>query len=158
MLTDHRGASPSNISGQKSIFRRPLLYSSCLVVLVALYVGWIIFSRWYENRQIEQQASAQRAEKQRELDRAAVEQMGGKDLAIQMLYASPKSLARGQSAQLCYGVANAKHVKLEPQNSPVWPSPSRCVEVSPVKTTTYTLTIDDGAGHTQTQSIEVNVR
>jgi hypothetical protein len=32
------------------------------------------------------------------------------------------------------------------------------VNVSPRKTTTYTLTIEDGAGHTKTASIEVRVR
>ena len=118
----------------------------------------MVFSRWYDNRQLEQRASEERAERQRASDRAAVEQMGGKELAIQMFYASPKSIDRGQATQLCYGVANAKAVKLEPQNSPVWPSPSRCVEVSPGKTTTYTLTIDDALGHTKTQSVEVEVR
>ena len=55
------------------------------------------------------------------------------------------------------GVANAKTVKLEPQENPVWPSYSRCVDVKPTKTTTYTLTIDDSAGNTKTQSLEVKV-
>jgi hypothetical protein len=31
------------------------------------------------------------------------------------------------------------------------------VDVKPTKTTTYTLTIDDGAGNTKTQSLEVKV-
>jgi hypothetical protein len=59
--------------------------------------------------------------------------------------------------QLCYGVANAKSVKLEPQPNPVWPSYARCVRVSPTETTTYTLTITDAAGNTKTQSLQVNV-
>ncbi len=159
MLTDSSGPAPnSERSGSKGVFRHPLLYSSCILAIAALYAGWIVFSRWYENRQIERRAEQERAERQREEDRAVVEQMGGKELAIQMFYASPRSIARGQSAELCYGVANAKSVTLEPQDNPVWPSPSRCVEVSPVKTTTYTLTIGDGTGRTQTQSVELKVR
>jgi hypothetical protein len=32
------------------------------------------------------------------------------------------------------------------------------VEVSPAKSTTYTLTIQDAAGNTKTQSIDIKVR
>jgi hypothetical protein len=92
-----------------------------------------------------------------ENDRAAVELLGGKELAIQMFYATPGAIRRGESARLCYGVANAKTVKLEPQSNPVWPSYSRCVEVAPSKTTTYTLTIMDAAGNTKSQTVEVKV-
>jgi hypothetical protein len=88
----------------------------------------------------------------------AVEQLGGKEFAILSFYASPKVIARGESAQLCYGVANAKSIKLEPQSQPVWPSVARCVDVSPTKSTTYTLTIEDAAGKTQSQDVEIKVR
>ena len=54
-------------------------------------------------------------------------------------------------------VANAKTVTLEPQSNPVWPSYARCVDVAPTKTTTYTLTISDAAGHTKSQSLTVTV-
>ena len=159
MLSDSSGAGPhSERSEKRSIVRHPLLYSSCILAMAALYAGWIVFSRWHENREIERRSEQERAEKQREADRAVVEQMGGKEFAIQMFYASPKSIKRGQSAELCYGVANAKSVKLEPQENPVWPSPSRCVDVSPARTTTYTLTIEDGTGRTQSQSVELQVR
>ncbi len=128
-----------------------------VLVVVALVVGWILFSRWSDNRLIERQAIQQKQEKQRESDRTALEQMGGKTLDIQAFYANPGVVHRGETVQLCYGVANAKNVKLEPQSNPVWPSYARCVDVKPSKTTTYTLTIDDGAGNTKTQSLEVKV-
>jgi len=78
-------------------------------------------SRWQENRGIEKRAKEERTQKQQEQDRAALEQLGGKELAIQNFYASPGEIRRGESVQLCYGVANAKTVKLEPQPNPVWP-------------------------------------
>jgi hypothetical protein len=84
--------------------------------------------------------------------------MGGKELAIQNFYATPGEVRRGQTVQLCYGVANAKTVTLEPQSSPVWPSYSRCVDVTPTKTTIYTLTIADASGNTKTQTLQVKVR
>ena len=141
-----------------SVFKNPLLYSSFVLAIVALVVGWILFSRWQNNKQIDRQATAQKIEKQRESDQAALNQFGGKELDIQSFYASPGAVHRGESVQLCYGVANAKTVKLQPQPNPVWPSYSRCVDVSPKKTTTYTLTAEDAAGHTKSQTVEVKVR
>lgn len=143
---------------KKSIFKNPLFYSSVAIAVVMLFVVGLLLSRWLENRRIDREAIEQRAEKQREQDRAALEQMGGKELAIQSFYASPGAVHRGETTQLCYGVANAKTVKLEPQSNPVWPSSARCVDVNPSKTTTYTLTIEDAAGHTLSQTLEVTVR
>ena len=142
----------------KNILKNPLLYSSVALGVALLVVGWILFSRWEENRQIERRTREETERKQHASDRAALEQLGGKELAIQSFYASPGMIHRGDSAQLCYGVANAKTVKLEPQQSPVWPSYARCVDVSPRKDTIYTLTIADAAGNTKTQSVEVKVR
>jgi hypothetical protein len=148
-------AAPS--TREKSLFKNPLVYTTLIVASVLIYVGWIVLSRWHENRSIEQRAAVEHTEKQREQDRIAIEQLGGKDLAIQMFYASPATIRRGETTKLCYGVANAKNVTLEPQTSPVWPSHSNCVDVAPKKDTTYTLAIDDGAGHFQSQSFTVRV-
>lgn len=129
-----------------------------VLAIAALIVFWIFFSRWWQNRSIEYREKAAAASKQRADDQATLEQMGGKELAIQTFYASPGEIRRGQSVQLCYGVANAKTVKLEPQSNPVWPSYSRCVNDSPAKTTTYTLTVADATGNTKSQSLTVQVR
>ena len=145
-------------SPKKSAFKNPFLYSWSALAIAALVAGWILFSRWQENRVIEKRAKEERTQKQLEQDRIALEQFGGKELAIQNFYAVPGTIRRGETVQLCYGVANAKTVKLEPQSNPVWPSYSLCVEVTPTKTTTYTLTIADAAGNTRTQSLEVKVR
>ena len=142
----------------KSVFANPLLYSSIVLGIAALAVAWIFFSRWDQNRLIERDATQQKTQKQLENDRAALEQLGGKDLAIQDFYAFPGVIHRGEKTQLCYGVANAKTVQLEPQSNPVWPSYSRCVDVAPTKNTIYTLTIEDAAGNTKSQTVEVRVR
>ncbi|HEV3374868.1 MAG TPA: hypothetical protein VG051_04135 [Candidatus Acidoferrum sp.] len=137
--------------------KNPLLYSSVAVAIALLYVGWVFFSRWQESRTAEQKTKVEATQKQRENDRASVELLGGNEFAIQMFYASPGVIRRGESTRLCYGVSNAKAVKLDPQSNPVWPSHSRCVEVAPAKTTTYTLTIVDAAGNTKSQAVEVKV-
>jgi|SRR6267142_342837 hypothetical protein len=141
----------------KPIWKNPLVYTSTIVLLVALYVGWIVFSRWNENRSIEQRTRDAAAKKQQEHDRETVEQMGGSELAIQSFYGNAM-IHRGETALLCYGVANAKKVTLEPQSNPVWPSYSRCVDVKPTKTTTYTLTASDDTGHSVSQTLTVKVQ
>lgn len=156
MLNQPESQQPEQPS--KSILKKPTFYSKLVLIGAALIVAWIFFSRWWQNRSIEDRAREAAAEKQRAEDRATLEQMGGNELAIQTFYASPGEIRRGESVQLCYGVANAKTVKLEPQANPVWPSYSRCVDDSPTKTTTYTLTIADAAGNTKSQSLTVQVR
>ncbi len=155
MLTDAQGPQPPATT--KTAFKNPLLYSSLLVGIVLLFVVWTLFSRWQENLAIERRWREEKTRKQLEDDRVALEQFGGKELAIQSFYASPGAIHKGESAQLCYGVANAKTVKLEPQPNAVWPSYARCVTVSPAKNTTYTLTISDASGNTKTQSLRVTV-
>jgi hypothetical protein len=141
----------------KPILKNPTVYSFIALAIVVLVVGWILVSRWLENRGIERRAREERTLKQQEQDRITVEQLGGKELAIQNFYATPGVVRRGETVQICYGVANAKTVALEPQSNPVWPSYARCVDVKPTKTTTYTLTIADASGNTKTQTLEVKV-
>jgi hypothetical protein len=148
---------PQRQSPAKNAFKNPLFYSSTLVGITLLVVAWILFSRWHENRSIERRSREETAQRRMQNDRVALEQLGGKELAIQTFYASPGVIHKGESAQLCYGVANAKNVKLEPQPNPVWPSYARCVSVSPEKSTTYTLTISDASGNTKTQSVQLKV-
>ena len=142
----------------KSPWKNPLLYSSIALGIALLMVVWILYSRWEENRLIERKAREEKSQNQAESDRITLEQLGGKELAIQNFYATPGAIRRGETVQLCYGVANAKTVKLEPQTNPVWPSYARCVDVAPTKDTTYTLTIADAAGNTKTQTLDVKVR
>jgi hypothetical protein len=146
------------VSELKSRLKNPLLYSSAVLVVAALGVVLVMFSRWQESRNIERRAAQERAEQQHEQDRVAIEQLSGKEFAILSFYANPPVIRHGESVQLCYGVANAKTVKLEPQSEPVWPSVARCVDVFPNKSMTYTLTIEDASGKTQSQDLEVKVR
>jgi hypothetical protein len=146
------GANPG-----KALFRNPLFYTSCVIVFIALYVGWVFFSRYRENQAIRRKAVEERTEKQRESDRAAIEQLGGSDFAIQSFYASPGIIRRKQSSQICYNVSNAKTVTLDPPDANVWPSHYRCFDVTPSKTTTYTLTITGQNGQTQSATLTIKV-
>jgi Ca2+/Na+ antiporter len=145
-------------SPAKSRFRTPLFYSSLILCCVALYVVYVFYERYESNQRFERQTKAHQDAQRREDDLRAVEQLGGSELSIRGLYVSPALIHPGQSAQLCYDVANAKTVTLDPPVASVWPSHSRCIDVSPKKTTTYTLTIADSDGKMVSQSVELHVQ
>ena len=136
------------------------LYAVGSIVVFAaalLYVGWVFFSRWQQNRAFEERA-AQARQAQKEQDQRTFEGMGGDRFDILAFYASPAVIHRGDSSTLCYSVSNAKSVSLDPPADAVWPSFERCVNVSPRKTTTYTFTATDAAGHTKSSTVVVEVR
>lgn len=146
-------------SSNLSPFARKSLRLTALLFIVAVcYTGGFISYRWQENREFERQAKEKEDAKKSADDRRAVEFLGGSRFEILNFYGSPGIIRRGDSAQLCYGVSNAKSVRLDPPAGSVWPSASRCVEVSPAKDTTYTLTAADATGNTKTQSLTIKVR
>jgi hypothetical protein len=75
---------------------------------------------------------------------------------ITQFYASPPEAARGEKTLLCYGVENAKAVWLSPPRRELSTALSRCVDVEPTATTTYTLTAE-GDGGTATQDVTVTI-
>jgi hypothetical protein len=58
---------------------------------------------------------------------------------ILRFYATTGSIALGDKAQLCYGVENAKAVRISPSIDPVVPATNRCFEIVPDHTTHYTI-------------------
>jgi hypothetical protein len=136
------------------VLRGLLPYTAAGVVLAALYTAWVFASRWNDNRRIEQAAAAQRAK----FDREIIELYGSGRLKILSFYASPGLIRRGEKALVCYGVVNARTVRLDPAVERVWPSTGRCFAVMPDRETRYTLTAEDAEGHTTTQSFVLQVR
>lgn len=148
MLTN---PAPEPRSGLRNFFT----VTAVVLLIGGSYVGWVFYSRWEANRAIEEKA----AEKRRLQDAETFEAMGGNRFDILSFNASPAAIQPGETTSLCYSVSNAKTVKIEPQaEERTWPAFGRCVHVSPRKTTKYTLTIEDGAGHTKTATVEVRVQ
>ncbi len=132
-----------------------LPYTSAAVIVALLYVGWTFFSRWQESRDLRKKA----VEEQVAEARKTVEAYGNGQVKIMNFTITPAVLDRGEKAQICYGVSNAKTVTLEPQaDEGIWPSLARCVEASPRKTTTYTLTAIDANGHTDQKALTLQVQ
>ncbi|HWZ56664.1 MAG TPA: hypothetical protein VNZ63_11370 [Verrucomicrobiae bacterium] len=148
MLND---PTPETSSGPRNF----LLLSAVALLFGGVYVGWVFYSRWEANHALAEKA----AEKQRTQNQEAFEAMGGNRFDILAYSADPDEIKAGEKSSLCYSVSNSKSVKIEPPpEEPTWPAFSRCVHVSPRKTTTYTMTVDDGAGHSKTASVEIRVR
>jgi hypothetical protein len=133
------------------------LISAIILALALGYVGWVFLSRAQQNRAFRERSAAQAAE-QRARDEQTFQGMGGTSFSILSFFASPPSIARGEESELCYSVSNAKTVSIDPPVGNVWPAFDHCVSVKPRKTTTYTITIDDGAGHTKSTTTELEVR
>lgn len=81
-----------------------------------------------------------------------------KGVQIIAFYASPNLIEPGQHISLCYGVAQAQSIKIEPPAGDAWPTFTRCLDVAPRKSITYTLTAIGATGKQIQQSAEVQVR
>ena len=135
--------------------RRMLPYTTFAIILALLCLGWVFYSRWHENRLAQQRA----AEKEQAEASRIYDLYGAGRVKILQLYANPAVLSRGGTGQLCYGVSNAKNITIDPKPSgEVWPSIARCVDIAPTKDTTYVLTVQDAAGHTETANVTIQVR
>lgn len=78
-------------------------------------------------------------------------------MKITEFYARDAVVIEGGSTVLCYGVADAKAVRLDPLVDAISPSMSRCIEVRPKGETRYTLTAEGSDGQTVSQSITVRL-
>ena len=101
MLTD-----PTPDPGLHTGIRIYVAVSAAVLVAALCYVGWVFWSRAHENQLIEERVAAQR----RAQDEQTVESMGGDRFEILAFYANPPTISRGDSADLCYSVSNAKSV------------------------------------------------
>ena len=73
-------------------------------------------------------------------------------------FASAGTIAPGQTAMLCYGVENAKSVRISPMLRGVYPSPNRCLEVAPQHTTHYTILAEGYDGAVDARSLTLPVQ
>ena len=150
-LTD---APPPPPPSSGSVLRKILPFTTVGVIIAALYVAYTFYARHQSDLDAQRDAAARQQEQRQ---RTIREVFGNGEIKFSMFSADTGSLNRGDHTELCYGVENAKTVKLDPPVEPIQPSYRHCIEISPKTTTTYTITADDGKGHTQSQSLTVHV-
>ena len=79
------------------------------------------------------------------------------EVRILRFYASVGEIAPGESAMLCYGVENARSVRISPPVAGVIPSSKRCLEIVPKHTTHYTIWAEGFDGRVAMQSLTLPV-
>ena len=134
--------------------RALLPYTSIVLGIALIYAGWTFWAR----RQNANNAERQVQEQETKRDADVTERYGGGRLKILSFYGSPAVVPPGGKALVCYGVNNAKAVRIEPRiEEDLKPSLSRCLEVHPKTDTEYTLTAEDGAGAKAEQKFTLRV-
>jgi hypothetical protein len=83
---------------------------------------------------------------------------GGAAVKILQFYARDSNIAKGQDTVICYGVLNAKAVRLEPAVEGVHPALSHCVTVQPEHDTRYILTAEGKDGQTVSATLALAVK
>ncbi len=138
----------------QGVVKKMVPLTSAILILVVLYVGWIFYSRHRDDREAAEKAAAREAADAQ----FTVDKYGGGRAKILAFSASSGLIHKGQKVQICYGVANAKSVKIEPPVGDIWPSMSHCVDTSPTKDTQYTITATDAEGHADTAQVAIQVK
>jgi hypothetical protein len=77
---------------------------------------------------------------------------------IIQFYASTGLVAAGEKALLCYGVENARSIRISPHLGGIYPAFSRCLEIVPEHTTHYTLLAEGFDGRVTSRSFTVAVQ
>ena len=134
--------------------RKLVRWSWVAVGIVAVWTVAVLAMR----RQAHHQWEEQTRQRQAETNRSIVERYGGGELKLLTFYANPPVIRAGGKTLLCYGVANAQSVQIEPAVEELKPSISRCVEVRPSRDTEYKLTTTGKGGEQVSASAKVEVR
>jgi hypothetical protein len=133
------------------IVRRLLPYTTGALVAALAHLVWTGIARREASRRAERRIA-------RPAFTPAPEAFQASGLRILHFYADAAEAAPGRDAALCYGVLNAKSVRIEPVPGEVSPSLSRCISVAPVRTTTYTLHAEGDGGERVSASFTLPVR
>jgi hypothetical protein len=157
-LLDAQGPVPGGehepSPGVDSRLKRFLPYTTVALIIAILYVGYTFYSR----HEADVQAQAQIDAKQEAARKQTVQAVfGDGEIRFTSFSINTRSLRSGQTAQLCFGVVNATSVKMDPPVEKLKPTYQHCFDISPKKTTTYTITAEDGKGHSKSESLELPV-
>ena len=92
--------------------------------------------------------------------RATIRPLGIRSGPVKILnfYANVGAVTAAQKALLCYGVENAKSVRISPTVPGVYLALNRCLEVVPERTTHYTILAEGYDGAVATQSFTLPVQ
>jgi hypothetical protein len=123
-------------------------------ILAVVYLGYVFMARRSTDRRWED--SQKRT--QPVADPKFEATYGGAAVKILQFYVRDSAILEDQSTVICYGVLNARAVRIEPPVEGVHPALSNCVTVEPEHDTGYTLTAEGKDGQTVTAGLTVAVK
>src|ERR1039458_4801211 len=109
-------------------------------VIAAAYLGYVFLARRTADQRWAERQKGVPAAPDANAKFDAV--YGGTALKILQFYARDGVIAEGESTVICYGVLNAKSVRIDPPVESVYPTLNKCVTVQPEHDTKYTLTAE----------------
>ena len=127
-------------------------------VIAAAYIGYVLLARHtsdqhWTDRQKHAQAAPDAAQE------AKFEATyGGTAVKILQFFAREGTITEGQGTVICYGLVNAKSVKIEPPVDGVHVALNNCVAVQPEHDTKYTMTAEGNDGQTATAAFTLSVK
>ena len=123
------------------------------IALVLAYVSWVFLDRYLSGRRWLGRHQPVPAAGNLAFENA----YGGTAVKIVQFYAREGVVTEGQATAICYGVLNAKSVRITPPLEGAGVSLNRCLEVAPEHDTRYTLTVDGNDGRTVSASFDLAV-
>lgn len=126
--------------------KKILPFTGAAVALAALYLVWVLAARW----QAPPQAGSGTVRKE-------IEELTARGLKILHFYGHTGELEEGEHLIICYGVRDARAVRLEPPLEALSPSLNRCIAVQIEAATTFRLVAEGADGSEVSASFSVKV-
>jgi hypothetical protein len=118
---------------------------------VLAYLGFVLLGRYLPLRRDAARKSEDWARRQAEFERI----YGGTAVRILQFYSPNGDLMEGDSTVICYGVVNARSVRIEPPLEGVGVALNRCVAAAPDQATRYTLVAEGHDGSAVSESFVI---
>jgi hypothetical protein len=125
-----------------------------IVAVAVAYVGWTFVSRALSEYRLRRYVDEEQTRRNAEFLRV----YGGNSVKILQFYARDLKVTEGTNSVICYGVINARTVRMEPPTDFVTPSLNKCVEVTPTKETRYTLIAEGNDGQLVSESFVLGMQ
>ena len=124
--------------------------------IALVYLGYVFLARHSAN---ERYAARTKVAEPTEAEKAKfADTYGGTAVKILQFYARDGAITDDQKTVICYGVVNAKSVRIDPPVADMYPALNRCVDVAAKRDTRYTLTAEGNDGKTATAEFTLAVR
>ncbi len=153
LVSSHSQCYPAHVW---ELFKRAQIPLRVAAVIALAYLGYVFLARrTADQRYAEHQKSAGPSAEQ---NAKFASEYGGSALKITQFFARDGVIVEGQGTVICYGVLNAKSVRIDPPVGDIYPALNRCVDVSPQHDTKYTLTAEGNDGKTATAEFTLAVK